>query len=390
VALVERKMNLAYTIDAGGLQESERLVRYQFDDHLGSSVLELDVLGATITFEEYYPHGGTSFTAGRVDSELIKKRYRFSGKETDEETSLVYFGKRFFIRFIFRWASCDQKLAIDSTNLFQYAASNPIKYIDPTGEKLQLIGTEKEIAALIKARETGTGSKLLVEWSGTNNDNVRTATILGFVAREAVEYRYQQQQSNMRTLIESEETIVSRFIRQTPGKVDFVDTRGGAYYDPSTKTLAFSDSWLFGEWDRKATSASSAWGGTVTMRRGNPSYEYTVNEPLHDNKIGYYLTLGRVDSFKATRSRDIELWESVIHEDVHAVRDLQDYVFDKTTIRSEETLAIREVNMLRYHLGLPLREPPIGSPLPNTFKTESKPESKRLDNSQRKFPIMYE
>ena len=73
-------------IDEGG---HEGLVtRYQYDNHLGSACLELDEHADTISYEEYHPFGTTSYRAGRLDTEVALKRYKYCGKEWDEETGL--------------------------------------------------------------------------------------------------------------------------------------------------------------------------------------------------------------------------------------------------------------------------------------------------------------
>ena len=68
--------------------------RYQLSNHLGSSSLELDQNGALISYEEYHPYGTTSFRAGTA-AEVSLKRYRWTGKERDEETGFSYHGARY-------------------------------------------------------------------------------------------------------------------------------------------------------------------------------------------------------------------------------------------------------------------------------------------------------
>ena len=51
-------------------------------------VLELDDAGQIISYEEYYPYGSTSYQAGRSAAEVSLKRYRYTGKERDEESGL--------------------------------------------------------------------------------------------------------------------------------------------------------------------------------------------------------------------------------------------------------------------------------------------------------------
>ncbi len=66
----------------------EQLIRYQFGSHLGSANIELDHLAKMICYEEYYPYGSTSYQAVRSDMEVPLNCYRYTGKESDEETRL--------------------------------------------------------------------------------------------------------------------------------------------------------------------------------------------------------------------------------------------------------------------------------------------------------------
>ena len=49
---------------------------------------------AIISYEEYYPYGSTSYEAGRSLRRSLK-RYRYTGKERDEETGFYYHGARY-------------------------------------------------------------------------------------------------------------------------------------------------------------------------------------------------------------------------------------------------------------------------------------------------------
>jgi RHS repeat-associated protein len=111
----------------------ETTIRYQFGNHLGSCCLELDEDAAIISYEEYYPFGSTSYQAGRSVAEVSLKRYRFTGKERDEETRFYYFGARYYASWIGRWVSCDPRKLIDGNNMYVYTRNNPIIYSDRTG-----------------------------------------------------------------------------------------------------------------------------------------------------------------------------------------------------------------------------------------------------------------
>ncbi len=110
-------------------------VKYHLGDHLGSSSVVIggaDARGSTfINREEYYPYGETSFGS------FGKKRYRFTGKERDEESGLYYHGARYYAPWLARWASADSLGLWGGINPFSYVSNSPVNKIDPTGQKDQ-------------------------------------------------------------------------------------------------------------------------------------------------------------------------------------------------------------------------------------------------------------
>ena len=60
------------------------------------------------------------------------KRYRYTGKERDEETGFTYHGARYYAAWFGRWTSCDPAGMRDATNLYLYPP-NPVRFIDPGG-----------------------------------------------------------------------------------------------------------------------------------------------------------------------------------------------------------------------------------------------------------------
>jgi hypothetical protein len=67
------------------------VVRYQYDNHLDSACLELDYTGRIISYEEYLPFGTTSYRSGRSETEVSLKRYKYCGKERNEQTGFYYY-----------------------------------------------------------------------------------------------------------------------------------------------------------------------------------------------------------------------------------------------------------------------------------------------------------
>lgn len=102
-------------------------VKYHLSDHLGSSNVVVDETGSWVNREEYTPYGETSFGS------FARKRYRFTGKERDEESGLNYHGARYYAHGLGRWTSSDPAGMIDGINLYVYAHNNSSSQIDPGG-----------------------------------------------------------------------------------------------------------------------------------------------------------------------------------------------------------------------------------------------------------------
>lgn len=106
---------------------------YQYGNHLGSAVLELDENAQIISYEEYHPYGTTAYQATNSNIQSVAKRYRYTSKERDEESGLYYHGARYYAPWLGKWVSCDPAYLKAGTNLFQYAFGNPISFFDPDG-----------------------------------------------------------------------------------------------------------------------------------------------------------------------------------------------------------------------------------------------------------------
>jgi hypothetical protein len=98
IAIVETQ-----TVDKGAAVASPvPAQRYQLANHLGSACLELDETGALSSHEEYSPYGNTTYQAGRSAAEVSLKRYRYTGKERDNENGFTYHGARYYAPWLGR------------------------------------------------------------------------------------------------------------------------------------------------------------------------------------------------------------------------------------------------------------------------------------------------
>ena len=134
IVLIERK------------DQDAPVIRYQYDDHLGSASLELNQEAQIITYEEYHPFGTTSYRSGKTETEASLKRYKYVGKERDEESGLYYYGARYYAAWICRFVSVDP-LQFDYPYYtpFQYAGNKPIIAIDLDGLESQNVVQDEEI-----------------------------------------------------------------------------------------------------------------------------------------------------------------------------------------------------------------------------------------------------
>ncbi len=126
ICLVEKLV-----VDAGLPSNQSSVYRYQLSDHLSSSGIELDDNGVIISFEEYHPYGTTSFYW--KNNSISQKRYRYTGKERDDESGLSYHSARYYMPWTGRWLSADPAGMVDGPCLYQYSMSNPVMLRDQNG-----------------------------------------------------------------------------------------------------------------------------------------------------------------------------------------------------------------------------------------------------------------
>ncbi len=129
----KQRIALIETRTQGNDDSSVQVIRYEFGNHLDSASLELDDHAQIISYEEYLQYGSTSYQAVRSQTET-SKRYRYTGKERDEESGLYYYGARYYASHLCRWVAVDP-MADERVQWtpYVYVRNSPAVNHDPTG-----------------------------------------------------------------------------------------------------------------------------------------------------------------------------------------------------------------------------------------------------------------
>jgi len=142
--VIEEKVNsatTAYYVYGMRLDEPVMMNRsgqnfYYHADILGSTVALTDSAGNLVESYLYNPYGKVTIynEAGSPVAVSVKENpYLFTGRRYDAESELYYYRARYMNPALGRFMNPDPKGFIDGLNLYEYAMSNPLRYVDPRG-----------------------------------------------------------------------------------------------------------------------------------------------------------------------------------------------------------------------------------------------------------------
>ena len=151
-------------------------VFYYHPNHLGSTCYVTDGNASVQQGFLYAPFGEITNEHNSSFGNNVIPKYSFNAKELDEETGMYYYEARYYAPPVF--TSRDPLFEKYPTfTPYAYCANNPIKYIDPTGEEIDVFGiinkyvhhedfkraSDKLLSSLSKI----TGLKLYIENKGS-------------------------------------------------------------------------------------------------------------------------------------------------------------------------------------------------------------------------------
>ena len=244
-------------------------VKFHLSDHLGSSNVVVDEAGNWVNREEHTPYGETSFGS------FARKRYRFTGKERDEESGLYYFGARYYSSWSGRWISADPKTVYKlgaDLNVYGYVRGRSVTAIDQIG--LDEGASLKTVWVLIKS---------LVEFQ-YDHSKLREN-------KEKVTNQYDN--SRLKVNIEQPKTIPSDLVdiaKNTIGPEDFTPGHPGGCCAGGCACPATGSR----PQEKKPTDVqnSTGSGSQNTLRRGPPELKSGVSQ-LKEFDIDRYGTISQ-------------------------------------------------------------------------------------------------
>jgi RHS repeat-associated protein len=144
--------------DLPSLSSGKQHLFLQKSDYLGSTTAVIDhETGELVEYSTYQPYGGAESDYRPARWGEFREDYKFSGKEEDVEVGLAYFGARFMVVGLGRWASPDPVTIHElwgDANPYAYVGGRPMVAVDPDG-RLPVIVAAIIVGALVSSAISG-------------------------------------------------------------------------------------------------------------------------------------------------------------------------------------------------------------------------------------------
>ena len=122
---------IRHVLEEGEYAIATPIIYYYHSDHLGGASWITDYNGEPIQYIHYMPYGELWRNQRNT---TYDERYKFTGKERDEETGYDFFSARNYSSAITTWLSPDPLAdKYPSISSYAYCGWNPIGNIDPDG-----------------------------------------------------------------------------------------------------------------------------------------------------------------------------------------------------------------------------------------------------------------
>jgi RHS repeat-associated protein len=146
-------------------QAQTEQVFYYHTDAIGSVRMITDETGQMVARYDYLPFGEVCDLLCENEPAPDQRR-QFAGKERDQETGLDYFGARYYASQTGRLTSPDPisfqvEMLGDPQRFsrYSYTRNNPLRFVDPKGEAIELLGDEDEREKALAALRSAVGAR---------------------------------------------------------------------------------------------------------------------------------------------------------------------------------------------------------------------------------------
>jgi RHS repeat-associated protein len=158
--------------DLPSLSSGRQHLFLQLTDYLGNGTTTIDhQTGELVELTTFQPYGGIESDYRTARWGEFRESYKFSGKEDDLEVGLTYFGARFLVVGLNRWASPDPVTIHDlkgDANPYAYVGGRPMVAVDPDGRAFfAAIAIGFFVGALIAG-----GTSIAVQYANTGQVNM--------------------------------------------------------------------------------------------------------------------------------------------------------------------------------------------------------------------------
>ena len=311
-------------------------VQYQLGDHLGNSNVVIDDTGAWVNREELTPYGET------VMGSFARKRYRFTGKERDEENKLYYHGARYYVPWLSRWTSRDPIGHGSANSSYSYSGSSPFRFIDPTGREPQRPVPDMNLTVRIVPDEATSAFLERNKW------------VKGIAVNEITD-QFERMAARDPRLKHADGTVRFEVEFQDPGK-DFTEQDARALSRNTIPVFLVTKSNLEGELEmaERALGKAALFVDIEKMKRkGNKAATPEGLSEIFERKTGetffgmgrsatvipFFDVIKRFDQFGAPKGKNDPLKESgvylgrwISHELWHALAQTKEHVHDPNSL----------------------------------------------------------
>jgi len=168
-ALVRQRADGTKTYYVHGLgllaqwEEASGEVRWHHYDYQGSTVALTDSAGKLCDRFEYGPYGELAYRAGKTDTV-----FQFHGAHSvqTDANGLLHMGARYYSAQLCRFLTADPAGFSGGMNFYEFAAGNPISFVDPSGMGPQNVGFTWIDNALAPIRELQNEARIYGSPSG--------------------------------------------------------------------------------------------------------------------------------------------------------------------------------------------------------------------------------